>query len=33
MQQIKKENQITVKNIEKNKGKLLEMDEFGGWVI
>ena len=29
----KEENQIIVKNIEKNKGKLLEMDEFGDWVI
>ena len=29
----KKENQIIVKNIEKNKDKLLEMDDFGDWVI
>ena len=29
----KKENQIIVKNIEKNKDKLFEMDEFDDWVI
>ena len=29
----KKENQIIVKNIEKNKDKLLEMDDFNDWVI
>ena len=29
----KEENQIIVKNIEKNKDKLLEMDEFNDWVI
>ena len=29
----KEENQIIVKNIEKNKNKLLEMDDFGDWVI
>ena len=28
-----KENQIIVKNIEKNKYKLFEMDEFNDWVI
>ena len=29
----KKENQITVKNIEKNKDKLFKQDEFYDWVI
>ena len=29
----KEENQIIVKNIEKNKDKLFEMDEFYDWVI
>ena len=29
----KEENQIIVKNIEKSKGKLLEMDSFNDWVI
>ena len=29
----KEENQIIVKNIEKNKDKLFEMDEFCDWVI
>ena len=29
----KEENQIIVKNIEKNKNKLFEMDEFNDWVI
>ena len=29
----KKENQIIVKNIEKRKDKLFEMDEFYDWVI
>ena len=29
----KEENQILVKNIEKNKDKLFEMDEFYDWVI
>ena len=29
----KEENQIIVKNIEKNKDKLFEMDEFNDWVI
>ena len=29
----KEENQITVKNIEKNKDKLFEIDEFYDWVI
>ena len=29
----KEENQIIVKNIEKNKDKLLEMDDFGDWVV
>ena len=29
----KEENQIIVKNIEKNKNKLFEMGEFGDWVI
>ena len=29
----KEENQIIVKNIEKNKDKLLEKDDFGDWVI
>ena len=29
----KEENQIIVKNIEKNKDKLLEMDDFNDWVI
>ena len=29
----KEENQIIVKNIEKNKDKLFEMDEFNEWVI
>ena len=29
----KEENQITVKNISKNKDKLLERDDFGDWVI
>ena len=28
----KEENQIIVKNIEKNKDKLFEMDEFNDWV-
>ena len=29
----KEENQTLVKNIEKNKDKLFEMDEFNEWVI
>ena len=29
----KEENQIIVKNIEKNKNKLFETGEFGDWVI
>ena len=29
----KEENQIIVKNIEKNKDKLYKKDEFGDWVI
>ena len=29
----KEENQIIVKNISKNKNKLLEKDDFGDWVI
>ena len=29
----KEENQIIAKNIEKNKDKLLEKDDFGDWVI
>ena len=29
----KEENQIIVKNIDKNKDKLFEMDEFNNWVI
>ena len=29
----KEENQIIVTNIEKNKNKLFEMDEFYDWVI
>ena len=29
----KEENQIIVKNIEKNKNKLFETSEFGDWVI
>ena len=29
----KKENQIIVKNIDKNKDKFLEMDDFNDWVI
>ena len=29
----KEENQIIVKNIEKSKDKLLEMDDFNDWVI
>ena len=29
----KEENQIIVKNVEKNKDKLLKMDEFNDWVI
>ena len=29
----KEENQIIVKNILKNEGKLFEMDEFNDWVI
>ena len=29
----KDEDQIIVKNIEKNKDKLFEMDEFNDWVI
>ena len=29
----KEENQITVKNIEKSKDKLLEKDNFGDWII
>ena len=28
-----KENQIIVKNIEKNKDKLFEKDKYGDWVI
>ena len=29
----KEKNQVIVKNIEKNKDKLLEMDDFNDWVI
>ena len=29
----KEENQIIVKNIEKNKDKLLKIDDFNDWVI
>ena len=29
----KEENQIIVKNIEKNKDKLFAMDKFNDWVI
>ena len=29
----KEENQIIVKNIEKRKDKLLDMDDFGDWAI
>ena len=29
----KEENQIIVNNINKNKDKLYEMDEFNDWVI
>ena len=29
----KEKNQMIVKNIEKNKDKLFEMDEFNDWVI
>ena len=29
----KEKNQIIVKNIEKNKDKLLDMDHFNDWVI
>ena len=29
----KKENQVIVKNIQKNKVKILEMDHFNDWVI
>ena len=29
----KEENQIIVKNIEKNKDKLFKQDEFPDWVI
>ena len=29
----KKENQIIINNIRKNKNKFLEMDEFNDWVI
>ena len=29
----KEKNQIIVNNIEKNKDKLLEMDDFNDWVI
>ena len=29
----KEENQIIVKNLKKNKDKLLEMDKFHDWVI
>ena len=29
----KEENQIIVKNINKNKGKFFEMDSFYDWVI
>ena len=29
----KKENQIIVKNINKNNNKLFESDDFGDWVI
>ena len=29
----KKENQVIVKNVQKNKDKLLEMDDFNDWVI
>ena len=29
----KEENQIIVKNINRNKDKLLERDDFGDWVI
>ena len=29
----KEKDQIIVKNIEKNKDKILEMDDFNDWVI
>ena len=29
----KEENQIIIKNIDRNKDKLFEMDEFNDWVI
>ena len=29
----KKENQVIVTNAQKNKDKLLEMDDFNDWVI
>ena len=29
----KEENQIVIQNIEQNKDKLFEMDEFNDWVI
>ena len=29
----KEENQIIVKNIEKNKDKILKIDDFNDWVI
>ena len=29
----KEENQIIVKNINKNKNKIFEQDDFGDWVI
>ena len=29
----KKENQVIVKNVQKNKDKLLEMDDLNDWVI
>ena len=29
----KKENRIIIKNNERNKDKLLEMDDFNDWVI
>ena len=29
----KEENQIIAKNINKNKNKILEKDDFGDWVI
>ena len=29
----KEENQIIVKNIDKNKNKIFEQDDFGDWVI